>query len=69
MLMTKSIGKPYAGKLHVRFDEGAGMVHNHPALLYCPQADGDLVVYFLFQNKELIPAPQNNNLPLITKSQ
>jgi hypothetical protein len=30
---------------------------------------GDLVVYFLFQNKELIPAPQNNNLPLITKSQ
>jgi hypothetical protein len=45
------------------------MVHNHPALLYCPQADGDLVVYFLFQNKELIPAPQNNNLPLITKSQ
>jgi hypothetical protein len=22
--MTKIIGKPYAGKLHVRFDEGAG---------------------------------------------
>jgi hypothetical protein len=37
------------------------MVHNHPALLYCPpQVDGDLVAYFLYQNKELIPAPQNN---------
>ena len=24
MLMKKFIGKPYAGKLHVRFDEGAG---------------------------------------------
>ena len=23
MLMTKFIGEPYAGKLHVRFDEGA----------------------------------------------
>ena len=26
MLMTNFIGKPYAGKLHVRFDEGAGEV-------------------------------------------
>jgi len=25
MLMMKFIGKPYAGKPHVRFDEGAGM--------------------------------------------
>jgi hypothetical protein len=24
--MTKFIGKPYAGKSHVRFDEGAGAV-------------------------------------------
>jgi len=24
MLMTKFIGEPYAGKPHVRFDEGAG---------------------------------------------
>jgi hypothetical protein len=24
MLMKKFIGKPYAGKLHVRFDEGVG---------------------------------------------
>jgi hypothetical protein len=24
MLMTKFIGKPYAGKPHVRFDEGVG---------------------------------------------
>jgi hypothetical protein len=24
MLMMKFIGKPYAGKLHVRFDEGVG---------------------------------------------
>ena len=29
-------GKPYAGKLHVRFDEGAGVPDNkgRPALLY-----------------------------------
>jgi hypothetical protein len=26
MPLTKFIGKPYAGKLHVRFDEGAGKV-------------------------------------------
>jgi hypothetical protein len=26
MLMKKFIGKPYAGKPHVRFDEGAGKV-------------------------------------------
>ena len=26
MLMKKSIGKPYAGKPHVRFDEGVGKV-------------------------------------------
>jgi hypothetical protein len=24
MLLTKFVGKPYAGKLHVRFDEGVG---------------------------------------------
>jgi len=24
MLMTKTLGKPYAGKPHVRFDEGVG---------------------------------------------
>jgi len=34
MLMMKFIGKPYAGKLHVRFDEGAGMASSLPALLY-----------------------------------
>ena len=29
-------GEPYAGKLHVRFDEGAGVPYNkgRPALLY-----------------------------------
>ena len=34
--MTVSYGKPYAGKLHVRFDEGAGAPDNkgRPALLY-----------------------------------
>jgi hypothetical protein len=26
MLLKKFVGKPYAGKLHVRFDEGAGKV-------------------------------------------
>jgi len=35
MLMTKFVGKPYAGKLHVRFDEGVGKVFCLPALLYC----------------------------------
>ena len=31
-------GEPYAGKLHVRFDEGAGVPDNkgRPALLYSP---------------------------------
>ena len=33
-------GEPYAGKLHVRFDEGAGVPDNkgRPALLYTLQA-------------------------------
>ena len=30
MLMTKFVGKPYAGKLHVRFDEGVGKVLSLP---------------------------------------
>ena len=34
MLMKKFIGKPYAGKPHVRFDEGVGKVFILPALLY-----------------------------------
>ena len=35
MLMKKFIGKPYAGKSHVRIDEGAGKVDLPlPALLY-----------------------------------
>ena len=33
--MTVSHGKPYAGNLHVRFDEGAGVPdEGRPALLY-----------------------------------
>jgi len=32
--MTKIAGKPYAGKPHVRFDEGAGKAQSFPALLY-----------------------------------
>ena len=35
MLLTKTTGKPYAGKPHVRFDEGAGGSTTPPALLYC----------------------------------
>ena len=33
---VKRYGEPYAGKLHVRFDEGAGVPDNkgRPALLY-----------------------------------
>jgi hypothetical protein len=35
MLMMKFIGEPYAGKPHVRFDEGVGKVDlTLPALLY-----------------------------------
>ena len=34
MQMMKFIGKPYAGKPHVRFDEGAGEAWAFPALLY-----------------------------------
>jgi hypothetical protein len=32
--MMKFIGKPYAGKPHVRIDEGAGKALAFPALLY-----------------------------------
>jgi len=36
VLLINFIGKPYAGKLHVRFDEGVGKVFFFlPALLYC----------------------------------
>jgi len=34
MLMTKFIGEPYAGKPHVRFDEGAGKEYFDPFPLY-----------------------------------
>ena len=40
--MKKSMGKPYAGKLHVRFEEGAGrgesslpLYSTFEALAYC----------------------------------
>jgi hypothetical protein len=33
------IGEPYAGKLHVRFDEGAEKGFSLLALLYCPQSN------------------------------
>ena len=35
-------GEPYAGKLHVRFDEGAGVPDNkgRPALLYLCEING-----------------------------
>jgi len=39
MLMKKFIGKPYAGKLHVRFDEGAGKV-------FYPSRSTLLVIFF-----------------------
>jgi hypothetical protein len=35
MQMMKFIGKPYAGKPHVRIDEGAGEAFCLLALLYC----------------------------------
>lgn len=31
MLLINFIGKPYAGKLHVRFDEGVGKVFFFPS--------------------------------------
>ena len=37
-------GEPYAGKLHVRFDEGAGVPDNkgRPALLYFAVGDNEI---------------------------
>jgi hypothetical protein len=37
MQMMKFIGKPYAGKPHVRIDEGAGEAFCLLALLYCSE--------------------------------
>ena len=39
-------GEPYAGKLHVRFDEGAGVPDNkgRPALLYTPLYSAETAV-------------------------
>ena len=42
--MTKFAGKPYAGKPHVRIDEGLGEVNSLPGLLYCPLSEGLLGV-------------------------
>jgi len=39
MLRMKSIGEPYAGKPHVRFDEGAGLGFN-PFPLYSTVIQG-----------------------------
>ena len=36
----KNIGKPYAGKLHVRFDEGGQVMSTKVQLLRCRQAKG-----------------------------
>jgi hypothetical protein len=33
--MKKFVGKPYAGKPHVRFEEGVGKAFDLPILLYC----------------------------------
>ena len=47
-------GEPYAGKLHVRFDEGAGVPDNkgRPALLYTPLQE--TVDNYLFRRKDLM---------------
>jgi hypothetical protein len=45
MLMKKSIGKPYAGKPHVRFDEGVGKV-----LLTFPLYSTGNCIYYPFQS-------------------
>ena len=45
MLMTKFVGKPYAGKLHVRFDEGAGKV-------FCLPRSTLLVIFTTERHKE-----------------
>jgi hypothetical protein len=45
MLLKKFVGKPYAGKLHVRFDEGAGKVLNAFPLY------STFFVYFLIKQK------------------
>ena len=46
MLMTKFIGEPYAGKLHVRFDEGAEKEFVNSFSLYSTDFSVDLCVSF-----------------------
>ena len=55
MLMTKFVGKPYAGKLHVRFDEGAGTV-------FCLPRSTLLVIFNTEMHKEGHKDPQRANI-------
>jgi hypothetical protein len=50
MLAKNILGKPYAGKLHVRFDEGAGKSFTVlTALLYRNSAGNSLNLFRKFQ--------------------
>ena len=75
MLMKKFIGKPYAGKSHVRIDEGAGKVDLPlPALLYRlpPRNSARTSSSYLFKKRIRIPRieklinPENSIQLLIT---
>jgi hypothetical protein len=47
MFLKKFVGKPYAGKLHVRFDEGAGKV-----LKAFPLYSTSFLCYFTFASRQ-----------------
>ena len=48
MLLKKFVGKPYAGKPHVRIDEGVGRVFSIlPALLYWVSRSEMMILYVI----------------------
>jgi hypothetical protein len=51
MHMTKNVGKPYEGKLHVRFDEGELKVKQRPAKESLLEISP--LLYFYFNDFEL----------------
>ena len=59
--MSVSHGKPYAGKLHVRFDEGAGVPgEGRSALLYSTLCVACPVRFQEIRLSEKSPSPYHN---------
>ena len=56
MHMTKNVGKPYEGKLHVRFDEGEMKVKQRPAKESLLEISSLLYIgiYKIFQSEKCI---------------